>query len=85
MVTSTLVEDIQKEVLGQESLDKKNVNEAIGFIEAKQMARDEVFQPAVTPSVFSQKSLKTTQKPNGKIACSISNKSTDNFVCSSKT
>ena len=43
MVTGLADEDIRKEVLGWESLEKKNVNETIGFIEAKYMARDEVF------------------------------------------
>ena len=68
-----------------ESQDEKNVNETIGFIEAKEMARDAMTQPAVTASVSSNKSLKkTTQKPTGRITCSICNKSTDKFVWSNK-
>ena len=37
MVTGLADVDIQKEVLGWESLNEKNVNETIGFIEAKEM------------------------------------------------
>ena len=49
------------------------------------MARDAMSKPAVKDSVFSYKSLnKTTQRPNGKITCSICNKSTDKFVWNSK-
>ena len=80
MVTGVADEDIRKEVLGWESLDEKNANETIGFIEAKEMA-----QPAVTASVSSYKPLKkTTQRPSGKIICIICNKSADKFVWSSK-
>ena len=63
----------------------KDVNETIGFIEAKEMARDAMTKPAVTASVSSYKySKKTTQKTSGKITCSICNKSTDKFVWSNK-
>ena len=85
MVTGLADEDIRKEVLGWGSLDEKDVNETIGFVEAKEMARDAITQPAVTASVFSYKSLKkTTQKPSGKITCSMCKKSTDKFVWSNK-
>ena len=40
MVTGLADEDICKEVLGWESLDEKNVNQTIGFIEAKAMMLD---------------------------------------------
>ena len=64
MVTGVADEDIRKEVLGWESLDEKNVNETIGFIEANEMARDAMSQPSVTASVSSYKALKkTTQRP----------------------
>ena len=67
-VTGLTDKDIRKEVLGWKNLDEKNVNETIGFIEAKEMTRDAMTQPAVTASVLSYKSLKkTTQKPTGKI------------------
>ena len=53
----------------------KNFNETISFIEAKDIERDAMSQRAVTTSVFSSKSLKkTTQKPNGKITCSMCKK-----------
>ena len=75
MVTGLADEDIRKEVLGWENLDEKNVNETIGFIEGKEMARDAMSKPAVTASVFSYKSSKkTTQKPSGKITCGICKK-----------
>ena len=38
MVTGLAGEDIRKEVLGWGSLDVEDVNEKIGFIEAKEMA-----------------------------------------------
>ena len=85
MVTGLADGDIRKEVLGWGNLDEKDVNETIGFIEGKEMARDAMSKPAVTASIFSYKSLKkTTQKPSGKITCSICNKSTDKFVWSNK-
>ena len=55
MVTSLTFEDKRKEVLGKGSLDKKSVNETIGFIEAKEMA---MRQPAVKTSVSFKKSFK---------------------------
>ena len=61
MVTGLADEDIGKEVLGWKSLDEKNVNETIIFIEGKKMARDAMSKPAVTASVFSYKSLKKTK------------------------
>ena len=60
MVTGLAIEDIRKEVLGWGSLDEKDVNETIGFIEAKEMARDAMTQPAVTASVSSYKSSSKT-------------------------
>ena len=85
MVTGLADEDIRKEVLGWGSLDEKDVNETIGFIEGKEMARDAMAQPAITASVSSYKSLrKTSQKPSGKITCSMCSKSTDKFIWSSK-
>ena len=85
MVTGLADEDIRKELLRWGSLDEKDVNETIGFVKAKEMARDVITQPAVTAFVFSYKSSKkTTQKPSGKITCSICKKSTDKFVWSNK-
>ena len=52
MVTGLADKCIQKEVLRWESLDEKNVNETISFIEAKEMARDTMTQSAVTASFF---------------------------------
>ena len=40
LVTDLADKDIQKEVLGLESLDEKNVHETIGFFKAKEMTRD---------------------------------------------
>ena len=40
-------EDIRKEMLGWGSLDEKDVNETIGFIKAKEMARDAMTQPVI--------------------------------------
>ena len=34
------------------SLDEKSVNETIGFIEGKEMARDAMSKPAVTAKCF---------------------------------
>ena len=56
MVTGLADEDIRKEVLGWGSLDEKDVNETIGYIESKEMARDAMTKPAVTASVSSYKS-----------------------------
>ena len=38
-MTDLTDEDIRKEVLGWRSLDGKDVNQTIGFIEAKELAR----------------------------------------------
>ena len=62
MVTGFADEDIRKEVLRWESLDEKEVNQTIGFIESKEIARDAVTQPAVTASISSYKSLRKTLK-----------------------
>ena len=65
MVTGLADEDIRKKALGWGSLDEKDVNETISFIQAKEMARDAMTQPAITASVSSYKYLrKTTQKYN---------------------
>ena len=48
MVTGLAGEDIWKEVLGWGSLDEEDVNETICFIEAKEMARDAMTQPAIS-------------------------------------
>ena len=53
LVTGLASEDIRKEVLGWGGLDEKDVNETIGLIEEKEMARDTITQPAVMASVFS--------------------------------
>ena len=42
MVTSLTFEDMRKEVLGKGSLDKKSVNETIGFIEAKEIGNETI-------------------------------------------
>ena len=51
---------IPKNLLG--SLDEKDVNETIGSIEGKEMARDAMAQPAITASVSSYKFLRKTIK-----------------------
>ena len=85
LVTGLAGEDIRKEVLGWGSLDEKDVNETIGFIEAKEMARDAMTQPAVTASVSSYKSLrKITKRPSGKITCNICSKISTKFIWSRK-
>ena len=85
MVTGLADKDIRKEVLGWGSLDEKDVNETIGFFEAKEMARDAMKQPAITASVSSKKSLrKTTQKLRGKVTCNICSKLTEKFIWSRK-
>ena len=67
-------------MLGWENLDEKNVNETIGFIEGKEMARDAMTQPAVTASVSSNKYFKkTTKKPKCKITNNMCSKSTENW------
>ena len=53
-VIESYSEYICKEVLGWVSLNEKDVNKTIGFIEAKEMTRDAMTQPAITAS-FSQK------------------------------
>ena len=42
IVTSLTFEDMRKEVLGKVSLDKKSVNETIGFIEAKEIGNETI-------------------------------------------
>ena len=44
------------------SLDEKDFNGTISFIEAKDMVRDAMTQPAITDSVFSYKSLRKSTK-----------------------
>ena len=62
-MTGLADEDIRKEVLGLGSLVEKDVNETTCLIEAKEMTRNAMTQPAITASVFSYKSLrKSTQK-----------------------
>ena len=85
MVTGLADEDIRKEVLGWGSLDEKDVNETISFIEAKEMVQDAMTQPAITTSVSSYKFLsKGSKKPNGKITCNMCGRSTEKFLWSSK-
>ena len=85
MVSGLADEDIRKEVLGWGSLDEKDVNETIVFIEAKEMARDAMTQPAVTASVSSYKSFsKITKRPSGKITCNICSKTSTKFIWSRK-
>ena len=64
MVTVLADEDIRKEVLNSTgSLDKKDVNETIGFIEAKEMKLYAMRQPANMASVSLFKyQRKTTKK-----------------------
>ena len=85
MVTDLADEDICKEVLGWGSLDGKDINKTIGFIEAKEMARDAMTQSTITVSVSSYKFLsKGSKKPNGKITCNMCGRSTEKFLWSSK-
>ena len=85
MVTGLADEDIRKEVLGWGSLDEKDVNETIGYIESKEMARDAMTKPAVTASVSSYKSSrKTIKRPSGKITCNICGKISTKFTWSRK-
>ena len=54
------------------SLDEKDFNGTISFIEAKDMVRDAMTQPAVTASVSSYKSLrKSIKSSSGKITYNI--------------
>ena len=65
------------------SLDEKDFNGTISFIEAKDMVRDAMTQPAITDSVFSYKSLrKTTQKSSCKIIYNICSKTTEKIIFS---
>ena len=81
MVTGLADEDIRKEVLGWGSLVEKDVNETICLIEAKEMTRDAMTQPAVTASVSSYKFLrKTIKRPRGKITCNICSKISTKFI-----
>ena len=85
MVTGLADEDIRKKVLGWGSQDEKDVNNTIGLIEAKELARDAMTQPAITVSVSSYKSLwKSTKQPSGKITCNICGKITGKFIWSRK-
>ena len=70
LVTGLTNDNIFKQVLGQATLDKKDINETVGFIEAKEMTCDAITQPAVNASVYSSnKSIinKTMKKSNSKI------------------
>jgi len=59
LVTGLADDDIRKELLGWAILDEKDINETISFIEAKEMARYAIDQPAVNGSVSSlYKSIK---------------------------
>ena len=85
MVTGLADEEIHKEVLGWGSLDDEEVSETIGFIEAKEIARDAMTQPAITVSVSSYKSLrKTIQKPGGKITFNMCSRSTIKLIWSNR-
>ena len=81
VVTGLADEDIHKEVLQWGSLDKKDINKKIGFIEGKEMARDAMTQPAVTASVSLYKSLrKTIKRPSGKVTYNICSKISTKFI-----
>ena len=56
---------------------KLDVNETIGFIKAKEMARDAMKQPAFTTSVFLRK---TTQKQRGKVTFNMCSRSTKKLI-----
>ena len=61
-MTDLTDEDIRKEVLGWRSLDGKDVNETVGFIEAKELARSAMTQLASMAQMSSYKSLWITKK-----------------------
>ena len=87
LVTELADDDICKIVLGWGSLDKKDINETVGFIEMKKMARVAMTQPVINASVSSSyrsTKNKTMKNPNREINCSMCDKSTDKFVWNKK-
>ena len=69
--TDIILEDVMMTCLADKDIPKKcrmgksiweNVNETIGFIKAKEMARDAMTQPAILASVTSYKSFWKTTK-----------------------
>ena len=63
MMTCLADEDISKEVLRWGSLDQKDINEIIGFIEAKEMSRNAMTQLAIAVlvSLFSAEKIRSLQ------------------------
>ena len=63
MMTCLADEDIRKEVLRWGSLDQKDINEIIGFIEAKEMSRNAMTQLAIAVlvSLFSAEKIRSLQ------------------------
>ena len=60
-----------------------DINETVGFIEAEEMARDAIAQPAVNASVTSSyKPIKnnTMKKSKGKVNCNMCDTFNDTFV-----
>ena len=53
MVTKLVDDDIRKQILGWGNIDEKDINETIGFVEAKKMAHDDMTQSAVDATVSS--------------------------------
>ena len=70
--------------MGWGSVDEKDINKTISFIESNKMAHDAMTKPAVNASVFSYTSMnkKTITKSSGKIICSMCGESSDKFVWS---
>ena len=57
LVTGLFDDDIRKEVLGWAELDKKGIQNTVGFIEAKEMARDALMKQSVAGvSAYREKS-----------------------------
>ena len=81
MVTGQADDHILKNVLGWGMLDKKDINETIGFIETKYMASHAMTQPAIN-FLFPLTNLWNHEKSSDKTTCSMCGESADKFVCS---
>ena len=55
LVSGLVDDDIKKEVLGWAELDRKNVQETVSFIEAKEMAWDSLTKQTITAAISSYK------------------------------
>ena len=70
LVTGLFDDDIKKEVMGWAELDKKGVQNTVGFIEAKEMACDaQIIQSVAGVSAYREKSKgiqKATSSPSVK-------------------